>query len=235
MTAHELPASEEAEDVPDLERYTQQVLTSLKDISTVSQQHVPFQISSDSHCRQKGPGILSTVSTAFCGSIPMLTTRHRLPLGDVPAQPCRALKDFRGEVGTAEGALGRMGGGVSSRDHSQILTSVHRIPGEQSWARPSVLLESPENVTASSLTTSTGQPLLPNAVHSKYPLPGRGGDYLGALIKVCMSSWRCAELNNSHRFTTKSHIDLRRRILSSGSYHRQRCPLRFPRIIPKSL
>ncbi|CAD6567233.1 MAG: hypothetical protein TREMPRED_003420 [Tremellales sp. Tagirdzhanova-0007] len=58
------------------------------------------------------------------------------------------------------------------------------IPGEQSWARPSVLLESPENVTASSLTTSTGQPLLPNAVHSKYPLPGRGGDYLGALIKV---------------------------------------------------
>nr|XP_031861640.1 uncharacterized protein CI109_002870 [Kwoniella shandongensis]KAA5528712.1 hypothetical protein CI109_002870 [Kwoniella shandongensis] len=52
------------------------------------------------------------------------------------------------------------------------------IPGEQVWAKKQADLA--ENIDGLSLDTTE----LPASVHSKYPLPDRKGDYLGALIKV---------------------------------------------------
>ena len=93
----------------------------------------------------------------------------------------------------------------------KVLTSVHRIPGEQSWARPSVPLGSPENVSSGSSTMINNQSLLPHSVHSKYPLPGRGGNYLGALIKVCNESL----LVHAKRIR---RTGLRRRLIPTGVY-----------------
>lgn len=52
---------------------------------------------------------------------------------------------------------------------------MNRVPGEQSWAKTS---RGPET----GVRLEKGQ--LPKKVHSKYPLPGNEGNYLGALVKV---------------------------------------------------
>ena len=53
-----------------------------------------------------------------------------------------------------------------------------RVPGEQAW-----LGKAPKEQNGSQAVGS-----LPKEVHSKYPIPGNEGKYLGALVKV---SWKC--------------------------------------------
>jgi hypothetical protein len=50
-----------------------------------------------------------------------------------------------------------------------------RVPGEQAWAK---MLQGTET------GVQLGKGQLPKKVHSKYPLPGNEGKYLGALVKV---------------------------------------------------
>ena len=57
------------------------------------------------------------------------------------------------------------------------------VPGEQGWAVQSGSSQD-LSVEMDDLTMETRQ-ALPSAVHTKYPLPGKNGRYLGALIKVC--------------------------------------------------
>lgn len=49
-----------------------------------------------------------------------------------------------------------------------------RVPGEQAWL----------SKASGDRNGSQAQRSLPKEVHSKYPIPGNEGKYLGALVKV---------------------------------------------------
>jgi len=49
-----------------------------------------------------------------------------------------------------------------------------RVPGEQAWKN-----KQPQDQNGSQAVRS-----LPKEVHSKFPIPGNEGKYLGALVKV---------------------------------------------------
>jgi hypothetical protein len=54
-----------------------------------------------------------------------------------------------------------------------------RVPGEQSWSKSS---QGSSAVTEAQVARGK----LPEEVHSKFPLPGNEGKYLGALVKVAL-------------------------------------------------
>ncbi|KAK4689588.1 hypothetical protein P7C73_g502, partial [Tremellales sp. Uapishka_1] len=56
------------------------------------------------------------------------------------------------------------------------------IPGEQSWSNDKQANGTLPQLDRLSITSARSS--LHPAVHSKYPLPGKAGDYLGALVKV---------------------------------------------------
>lgn len=49
-----------------------------------------------------------------------------------------------------------------------------RVPGEQSWLSQDTAAQN----------GSQSRKVLPKEVHSKFPIPGNEGKYLGALVKV---------------------------------------------------
>jgi hypothetical protein len=55
-----------------------------------------------------------------------------------------------------------------------VVIANNRVPGEQAW-----LGKAPKEQNGSQAVGS-----LPKEVHSKYPIPGNEGKYLGALVKV---------------------------------------------------
>jgi hypothetical protein len=55
-----------------------------------------------------------------------------------------------------------------------VVVANDRVPGEQAW-----LGKAPKAQNGSQAQRS-----LPKEVHSKYPIPGNEGKYLGALVKV---------------------------------------------------
>jgi hypothetical protein len=61
----------------------------------------------------------------------------------------------------------------------------YRVPGEQSWVGQGQVKE---------LELASTRSDLPKEVHTKFPIPGNQGKYLGALVKVsyCCNS-KCAE------------------------------------------
>ena len=62
------------------------------------------------------------------------------------------------------------------------LMQIIRIPGEQPWTQSPIASSSTRLSDGMKNLTMTDQ--LPAIVRSKYPLPAKQGDYLGALIKV---------------------------------------------------
>ncbi|WVF67427.1 hypothetical protein IAT40_002183 [Kwoniella sp. CBS 6097] len=60
------------------------------------------------------------------------------------------------------------------------------IPGEQAWSKRATHSNEDANLEGrlNNVSLYDNNKSLPKSVHTKYPLPGKEGDYLGALIKV---------------------------------------------------
>lgn len=81
-------------------------------------------------------------------------------------------------------------GGLGSRvsDAQSHCLKPARIPGEQPWVKGEDDLPHLNNLSLESKR-------LPPPVATKYPLPAKDGQYLGALIKVSISSSHESDLN----------------------------------------